>query len=151
MLYSVAKSCPTLCDPMDCRQPCSSVHEIFQARILKQIAISSSRVYLPNPGIKPTSHALAGAFITTALPGVWKLRPNSILGRPLFYWYNVNNIFTFLKLNHYCVLSVTWFLPPRSWSHLEERRLLQKWWHQGRWHVSTQMVINYMFSMCSKS
>ena len=31
----VAESCPTLCDPMDCRLPGYSVHGIFQARILK--------------------------------------------------------------------------------------------------------------------
>ena len=35
--------CPTLCDPMDCSLPGSSVHGIFQARILGCIAISSSR------------------------------------------------------------------------------------------------------------
>ena len=40
---SVAQSCQTLCDPMDCSLPGSSVHEISQARILEWIAISSSR------------------------------------------------------------------------------------------------------------
>ena len=35
--------CPTLCDPMDCSPPGSSVHGIFQARILEWGAISSSR------------------------------------------------------------------------------------------------------------
>ena len=35
----VAQSCPTLCDPMDC----SSVHGIFQARVLDWVAISFSR------------------------------------------------------------------------------------------------------------
>ena len=30
----VAKSCPTLCDPMDCSPPGSSIHEILQARVL---------------------------------------------------------------------------------------------------------------------
>ena len=40
---SVAKSCPTLCDTMDCSLPGSSVHGIFQARILEWVAISSSR------------------------------------------------------------------------------------------------------------
>ena len=39
----VAKSCPTLCDPMDCSLPGSSVHGIFQARIMKWLAISFSR------------------------------------------------------------------------------------------------------------
>ena len=39
----VAQSCPTLCDPMDCSPPGSSLYEIFQARILEWIAISFSR------------------------------------------------------------------------------------------------------------
>ena len=37
------QSCPTLWDPMDCNLPGSSVHGIFQARILELVAISSSR------------------------------------------------------------------------------------------------------------
>jgi len=39
----VTQSCPTLCDPMDCSLPGSSVHEIFQAIVLEWIAISFSR------------------------------------------------------------------------------------------------------------
>ena len=39
----VAQSCPTLCDLIDCGPPGSSVHGIFQARILECIAISFSR------------------------------------------------------------------------------------------------------------
>ena len=39
----VAQSCPTLCDPMGCRLPGSSVHGIFQAIVLEWIAISFSR------------------------------------------------------------------------------------------------------------
>ena len=38
-----AESCPTLCDPMDCSWPDSSVQGIFQVRILEWVAISSSR------------------------------------------------------------------------------------------------------------
>ena len=38
-----ARLCPTLYDPMDCSLPGSSVHGIFQARILEWVAISSSR------------------------------------------------------------------------------------------------------------
>ena len=41
--HEVAQSCPTLCDPMDCSLPGSSVHGIFQARVLEWIAISFSR------------------------------------------------------------------------------------------------------------
>ena len=40
---SGTQSCPTLCDPMDCSPPSSSVHGILQARILKWVAISFSR------------------------------------------------------------------------------------------------------------
>ena len=39
----VAQSCPTLCNPTDCSLPGSSVHGIFQARVLEQVAISFSR------------------------------------------------------------------------------------------------------------
>ena len=35
--------CLTLCGPLDCSQPSSSVHGTFQARILEQVAISYSR------------------------------------------------------------------------------------------------------------
>ena len=38
-----AQSFPTLCDPMDCSPSGSSVHGIFQARILAWVAISFSR------------------------------------------------------------------------------------------------------------
>ena len=38
-----AQSCPTLCNPMGCSLPGSSVHGILQERILKWVAISSSR------------------------------------------------------------------------------------------------------------
>ena len=37
----VAQSCPTLCDPMDCSLSGSSVHGIFQARVLEWIAMSN--------------------------------------------------------------------------------------------------------------
>ena len=36
------QSCPTLCDPMDCSLPGSSVHGILQERILEWVATSFS-------------------------------------------------------------------------------------------------------------
>ena len=39
---SVAQSYPTLCDPMNCSTPGSSIHEIFQARVLEWVAIAFS-------------------------------------------------------------------------------------------------------------
>ena len=39
----VAQSCPTLSDSMDCSPPGSSIHGIFQARVLEWGAIAFSR------------------------------------------------------------------------------------------------------------
>ena len=39
----VTQLCPTLCNPMDCSIPGSSVHGILQARVLEWVAISFSR------------------------------------------------------------------------------------------------------------
>ena len=39
----VAQSCLTLCDPVDCSPPGSSIHGIHQARILEWVAVSFSR------------------------------------------------------------------------------------------------------------
>ena len=55
--------CLTLCDPIDCSPPCSSVHGIFQARVLEQIAFSSSRGIFPTQGSNPRLlHWQAGSF-----------------------------------------------------------------------------------------
>ena len=59
----------TLCDPMDCSPPSSSVHGIFQARILEWAAVFSSRAF-PNPVIKPMSPSLADGFFATEPPGL---------------------------------------------------------------------------------
>ena len=45
----VTQSCPTLSDPMDCSLPDSSIHGIFQARVLEWGAIAfSERVVIPS-------------------------------------------------------------------------------------------------------
>ena len=62
------QSYPTLCNPMDCSLPGSSVHGILQARILEWAAISSSRGS-SHLGIEPVplmSAALAGRFFDTS-------------------------------------------------------------------------------------
>ena len=63
--------CPTLCNPTDYSLPGSSAHEIFQARILEWVAISSSREYSPlkDRFTSLMSPALAGTFFTTEPPG----------------------------------------------------------------------------------
>ena len=39
-----AQSCPTLSNPKDCSPPGSSIHGIFQARLLEWVAIAFSKV-----------------------------------------------------------------------------------------------------------
>ena len=62
---SISKSCLALCDP-----PGSSLHGIFQARVLEWVAMPSSRD-LPDPGIElvsPAPAALAGGFLIIEPP-----------------------------------------------------------------------------------
>ena len=42
----VAQSCLTLSDPMDCSLPGSSIHGIFQARVLEWVAIAFSVTFI---------------------------------------------------------------------------------------------------------
>ena len=53
----VAQSCPIICDPMDCSLLGSSVHGIFQARVLSGLPFPSPGD-LSDPGIEPRSPAL---------------------------------------------------------------------------------------------
>ena len=64
----VAQSCPTLCDPMDCSLPGSSLHGILQARVLEWVAISFSRG-LPDLGIEPGSPSLQADALPSEPPG----------------------------------------------------------------------------------
>ena len=65
----VTKSCPTLCDPIDCSPPGCSLHGISQARILEWVALSFSRGssqlgdWTCGPA-SPAFPALAGGFFT---------------------------------------------------------------------------------------
>ena len=64
-----AQSFPTLCDPMDCSPPGSSVHEISWARILEWVAISFSRGSSQPKPASLASPVLKGRFFTTVSPG----------------------------------------------------------------------------------
>ena len=67
----VAQSCPTLCDPIDCSPPSlpgSSIHGIFQARILKWLPFPSPGDLL-DPGIEPRSTVLQANALPSEPPG----------------------------------------------------------------------------------
>ena len=69
----VTQSCPTLRDPVDCSPPGSSVHGIFQARVLEWGAIAfSGSIYLGKVNIYKPQMAGDGsteyAFVITSMP-----------------------------------------------------------------------------------
>lgn len=68
MCVLVAQLCLTLCDPVDCSPPGSSVRGILQARILEWVAISFSRESSQIRN-RTVFSALAGRFLTTEPPG----------------------------------------------------------------------------------
>ena len=80
---SVAQSCPTLCEPMDCDPSGSSVHGILQARILEWVAMSSARrsSWARDRTQSSVSPALAGGFFTTVPPG----KPNKLCIRSKYF------------------------------------------------------------------
>ena len=65
----VTQSCPTLCNPMDCNVQDSSVHGIFQARVLEWVAISFSRGS-SRPRDRTWVSRIAGRCFT-----IWATRP----------------------------------------------------------------------------
>ena len=62
----VAQSCPTLCYPMDCSPPGSSVHRIFRARVLEWVAISFSRASSPSRNQTRLSSIVSRCFTVWA-------------------------------------------------------------------------------------
>ena len=68
----VAQSCLTLCNPVDCILPGSSIHGILQARILEWVPFPSSG-NLPDQGIKPRSPALQADALPSEPPYILSL------------------------------------------------------------------------------
>ena len=89
--------CPTLCDPLDCSPPGSSVHEIFRQEHWSGLSFPPPGD-LPNPGIKPVSPMSPALQAESLPPEPW--------GKPSF---NRKLILKFLtyKLSH-----VKWIASP---------------------------------------
>ena len=62
----ITQSCPALCDPMDRNLPGSSVHGIFQARVLEWVAISFSRGFSQPRDQTPVSCIASRRFTVLA-------------------------------------------------------------------------------------
>ena len=93
----VAQSCLTLCDPMDCSLPGSSIHGIFQTRVLEWVAISFSRGS-SQPRDRTVVSCIAGRLFT-----IWATREATKLEntmpngrnqtqRPLIIWLHLYEI-----------------------------------------------------------
>ena len=68
LLFVCAQSCLTLCNPMDCTLPGSSVHGISRQGYWNGLPFSPPGNF-PDLGIEPMSSALADQFFTTESPG----------------------------------------------------------------------------------
>ena len=86
---SVVQSCLTLCDPVDCSPPGSSVRGILQVRILEWVAISSSR---------GSSRPRDQAHISSS--GRRILYHLSHLGSPATIWAPLSPVELTHKINH---------------------------------------------------
>ena len=82
---SIALSCPTLCDSVDCSPPGSSVHGIFQARILEWAVISYSRDQLSvsciigrEKGLVVCIHKILSIILYTPRSGLARSYDNSM-------------------------------------------------------------------------
>ena len=98
MKLLLSQSCPTLCDPMDCSLPASSVHGILQARILEWVAMTFSRGS-SQPRNQTRVSCIAGRFFP-----IWATRDNSIWKRSelnIKKNWNQNTYWTFCKFNYH--------------------------------------------------
>ena len=119
-----AQSCPTLCDPMDCSLPGSSVHGISQARVLGWVASPSSKgsfqprdrtqVSLLQADSLPLSHQ---GSLTSSTSGTISLPDHHFLmfyGGPRetqFYSCTITLIDNFHPTTFLlCLSQVTWYL-----------------------------------------
>ena len=63
----ILQLCPTLCDPVDCSPPASSVHGILQTRNRSKLPCPPPRD-LPKPGIEPRSPILQAESLQSEAP-----------------------------------------------------------------------------------
>ena len=133
----VAQSCPTLCDPMDCSLPGSSVHGIFQAIVLEWIAIFGSKrcykytcfwaIYFSPWLIHQQILSSSFFFFKSYLLYLQKLCSTSVHSSlpVLFYWSVNTNQYIFIYYNY--IILVVLYIPQFKYSTII-LNLLLSWW-----------------------
>ena len=143
MCAQLLQLCPTLCNPMDCSPPGSSVHGILQARILEWVVIPSSRASSQPRDSTCVSFisSIAGRFFTSQAPGKhkverkeekewrqWKEYPQELDCRKsrasVFLQWEIN----ILKTWHYIFTEV----------NAERFQVDEEWVSRIRWSESTE-------------
>ena len=134
----VAQSCPTLCDPMDCSPPGSSLHEIFQARILKWVAISFSRGS-SQPRDQTWVSCTAGRFFTD-----WATREDIVSDNRLLSWLWTSLIAQLVKnrpaVQETWVRSLGWEDPLKKGMATHSRILAWTPMNRGAWWATVHGV-----------
>ena len=101
-MYEVSQSCLTLCNPMDCSLPGSSVHGFFQARVPEWVSISFSRGS-SQPRDRAWVSCTAGRFFTN-----WATREAPIKTSPVC-WCGVSHWLLYILKNPYVPgINPTW-------------------------------------------
>ena len=106
----IAQSCRLFCGPMDCSLPGSSIHGIFQARILEWVAISFSRRSSWTRDRTWVSHIVGRRFTFWAIREVLNIEDTS------------NNFY------HGRVVRKAFVLKARDYTHIIVRRNIKPWW-----------------------
>ena len=88
-LIYITQSRRTLCSPMDCSPPGSSIHRIFQARILKWVVISFSWGFFPPRERTLTSHITGTLYQLSHQGGennINTAQKSNLVTHSTFYW-----------------------------------------------------------------
>ena len=120
----VTQSCLTLCDPMDCSTPGTSVHGILQARILEWVAISFSRSSIQSANTRPGADCGSDHEFLIAKFRL-KLKKVGITTRP--FRYDLNQIryhYTVELTNRFKGLDLIDRVPEELW--MEVRDIVQE-------------------------
>ena len=114
----VTQSCPTLCDPMDCSLPGSSIICIFQARTMEWIAVSFSRGSSwarDWTGISRITGRLLNVWATREVPGeTIALTIQTFVGKVMALLFNALSGFVIAVLPRSKCLLISWLQSPSA-------------------------------------